>query len=487
MSNEQCDSNGAGAVAASLAEAFDELTSRVQGGEVLTPSEVRRRYPAHAEELLQLLPALAALDDLSAAEEPVACAPAQQAPELLGDFRIVGEVGRGGMGIVYEAEQVSLKRRVALKVLPFAATLDARQVQRFRTEAQAAGLHHSNIVPIYQVGSERGTYYHAMQFIDGHTLAAALAQLRAPARPQPAPERPPDPAAAKVVTGETTTGYTPPSPSPAQGGASTLAGALLSTEGGQPGREYFRAVARLGVQAAEALDYAHQLGIVHRDVKPANLMVDGQGRLWVTDFGLARIQSEASLTATGDLVGTLRYMSPEQALAKRVVVDHRTDIYSLGATLYEMLALRPAFAGKDREEVLRQIAFEEPARLRCFNKRIPVELETIVLKAMEKNPADRYATAQELADDLRNFQEDRPIRARRPSLGQRARRWARRHRAAVTATLLCLGWPWRRWSGAWAGCWGSGRAGSRRPKPRCGRRWRRGCGGCRKATPMTRC
>src|SRR5205085_5778169 len=165
-----------------------------------------------------------------------------------------------------------------------------------------------------------------------------------------------------------------------------------------------RRLAEWGVQAAEALDHAHQAGIVHRDVKPANLMLDERGNLWVTDFGLAHVQhSEASLTRTGDLVGTLRYMSPEQALAKRVVIDHRTDVYSLGVTLYELLTLHPALDGRDRQELLRQIAFEEPPPPRRHNPAVPRELETVVLKAMAKEPADRYASAQELADDLRRF------------------------------------------------------------------------------------
>jgi Flp pilus assembly protein TadD len=219
----------------------------------------------------------------------------------------------------------------------------------------------------------------------------------------------------------------------------------LSTQRSTKSSEYFRTVARLGIQAAEALDYAHQMGIVHRDVKPANLLVDAAGRLWVTDFGLAQILSDTRLTMTGDLVGTLRYMSPEQALAKRVVVDHRTDIYSLGATLYELLTLEPAFTGGDRQELLRQIAFDEPRRPRRLNRAIPQELETIVVKAMERNPVDRYATAQEFAADLRNVLEDRPIRAKRPSLRQRVGRWRRRHKAlvwgfaAVVLTVLLVG------------------------------------------------
>jgi tetratricopeptide (TPR) repeat protein len=201
---------------------------------------------------------------------------------------------------------------------------------------------------------------------------------------------------------------------------------------------YFRRVAEWGIQAAEALDCAHALGVVHRDVKPANLLVDGSGRLWVTDFGLAQVQSDARLTMTGDLVGTLRYMSPEQALAKRVVIDHRTDVYSLGATLYELLTLQPAYSGNDRQELLRQIAFEEPRLPRRVNTVIPPELETIVLKAMEKNPTDRYATARELGDDLGRWLEDMPIQARRPTLVQRARRWVRRHQAVVWSAAVAL-------------------------------------------------
>jgi WD40 repeat protein len=192
------------------------------------------------------------------------------------------------------------------------------------------------------------------------------------------------------------------------------------------------------MQAAEALEHAHDQGIIHRDIKPANLLVDVKGNLWITDFGLARCQTEASLTMTGDVLGTFRYMSPEQALAKRIPVDHRTDIYSLGATLYELLTLEFACPGQDREEVLRHIAFEEPRRLRRHNKAIPIELETIVLKAMAKNPMERYATAEELADDLRRFLEDKPILAKRPTLRQRAAKWARRHRTVVRAALVVL-------------------------------------------------
>jgi tetratricopeptide (TPR) repeat protein len=266
-----------------------------------------------------------------------------------------------------------------------------------------------------------------MQFIEGQTLAALIADLRhADGRPAQAEAQP-------------TTPHVPGQPAPS---AETAPRAAASTERARLGRVHFRRVAEGGVQAAEALDHAHALGIVHRDIKPANLLVDGRGGLWVTDFGLAHIQSDARLTMTGDLVGTLRYMSPEQALAKRVVVDHRTDVYSLGATLYELLTLEPAFTGNDRQELLRQIAFEEPKAPRRVDKAIPAELETVVLKAMEKNPAERYATAKELADDLRRWLADEPIRARPAGLVRRLGKWGRRHprvMAAVMAALMAAG------------------------------------------------
>jgi hypothetical protein len=184
---------------------------------------------------------------------------------------------------------------------------------------------------------------------------------------------------------------------------------------------------------AEALDYAHEHGVVHRDIKPSNVILDAQGQAWVTDFGLAHLQREAHLPQSGDLLGTLRYMSPEQALARRDVLDHRTDIYALGATLYELLTLRPAVPGGDQQEILRRITFEETVWPSRLNPAIPPDLEAIVLKAMAKAPAERYGTAQELADDLRRFASDQPVQARRPTRLQQAGKWARRHYRALLA------------------------------------------------------
>jgi serine/threonine protein kinase/Flp pilus assembly protein TadD len=417
-------------VEAAFADLVAEITDKWQAGSPVDVEAYIVRHPEWAERLRNLLPALAVMAEISASGGETERNDGEPIRGTLGDFRIVREVGRGGMGVVYEAEQISLGRRVALKVLPFAATMDPRHLQRFQNEARAAaGLHHTNIVPVYSVGSERGVHYYAMQYIEGRDLASVIAQLREqPRGPQP------DPRLVQTVDAADAQPVAPYGPAAVD--SRPIAG--LSTEGSARSLGYFRSVARLGIQAAEALDHAHQMGIVHRDVKPANLLVDAAGRLWVTDFGLAHIQSDERLTMTGDLVGTLRYMSPEQALAKRVVVDHRTDIYSLGATLYELLTLEPAFGGRDRQELLRQIAFDEPRPPRRWNRAISQELETIVLKAMERNPAERYTTAQELADDLRWFLEDKPIRAKPPTWRQRLVKWSRRHKSVVASAVALL-------------------------------------------------
>ena len=206
----------------------------------------------------------------------------------------------------------------------------------------------------------------------------------------------------------------------------------------QQNRTRFRNIARLGAEAADALDHAHGLGVLHRDIKPANLLIDEDGALWITDFGLARFRGDLSLTHTGDMVGTLRYMSPEQALARQGVVDQRTDIYSLGATLYELLTLRPAFSGRDHQELLRQIALDEPTSPRRIDPAIPRDLETIVLKGMSKDPSRRYLTAQELAADLKRFFEGRPIVAHRPGMLERGLNWAIRHRELMATAAAIL-------------------------------------------------
>jgi tetratricopeptide (TPR) repeat protein len=430
-----------------LGEIVDEFLERLGRGERPEAEEYAHRFPRLATMLRQMLPALQVLHT-SMVDHPRTAGGTEIEPEgPLGDFRIVREVGRGGMGVVYEAVQISLGRRVALKVLPFAATLDARQLQRFKNEAQAAAhLHHQNIVPVYAVGVERGVHYYAMQFIEGQTLAALIGELRNLAGLQPpgqgGPRRPPSEVVSRFASGQwlavPATAEDGQKSAPAVADTARPSAAALTTAPSTRNPTYFRTVASLAMQAADALVHAHRHGVVHRDVKPANLLVDAQGNLWMTDFGLARVQSDTQLTLTGDLVGTLRYMSPEQALAQPHGVDHRTDLYSLGATLYELLTLTPAFDGRDRQALLRQIAFDEPLPPRRINKAVPADLETIVLKAMAKNPLERYAAAEELADDLERFLKDEPIRARRQTLVQRARKWVRRHRPVVWTAVTGL-------------------------------------------------
>jgi serine/threonine protein kinase len=426
-------------------QALEEYRAVLEAAGKPDRDEFLARYPEIAPSLAECLDGLDFVhqaaphwSQLAISDRAVPAAEIQ--PEgPLGDFRIIREIGRGGMGVVYEAVQISLGRKVALKVLPFAAALDAKQLQRFRNEAQAAGqLHHTHIVPVHAVGCERGVHYYAMQFIDGQTLAQVIHGLRRCTGNDECRMTNDE----RITNDEARISKAPCGPdalkrdeTPIGLRHSTLD--ILSSLGIRHS-SFFRTVAQLGVQAAEALDYAHGEGVIHRDIKPANLLVDSKGQVWITDFGLARCRDNAGLTLTGDVVGTLRYMSPEQALGKRPLLDHRTDIYSLGVTLYELLTLEPAFPGSDRQEIMQQIAFEESRRPRRLNRAIPLELETIILKAVEKNAADRYATAQELADDLRRFLEDKPIRASRPTLMQRAAKFSRRHRSLVWAAAVFL-------------------------------------------------
>jgi serine/threonine protein kinase len=428
--------------------ALEEYLAAQETGLCLDRKALLQRYPEVADELASCLDSLELLSAAAPHLQPEVTAPcsisevsAANLPEPLGDFRIVREIGRGGMGVVYEAVQLSLGRRVALKVLPFAATLDQRQLQRFKNEAQAAAhLHHSHIVPVFAVGCERGVYYYAMQYIEGQTVAAYIRELRRQTGletedvPASGGSQPPEEAHSRSTLPQ---GADSPR-SPVRAVDTGCPVATIVTDYPPRGPFFFQLVAQIGVQAGEALDYAHQQGIVHRDVKPANLLLDAKQHLWITDFGLARCQSDVNLTASGALLGTLRYMSPEQSLAKRGPVDHRTDIYALGATLYELLTLQPVFDGADRQELLQQIAVEEPQPPRSVCKDVPRELETIVLKALARTPEERYATAQELADDLRRFLEDRPILARRPTLREKTFKWVRRHRGVAVAAVAVL-------------------------------------------------
>jgi serine/threonine protein kinase len=443
-----------------LLRAVQEYLAELEAGRHPDRRAFAARFPDLSE---KMAPYLDALDAVHAAapprpqlpvERPAPAAGESYTTEPLGDFRILREIGRGGMGVVYEAVQLSLGRQVALKVLPFAAALDARQLQRFKNEAQAAAqLHHTNIVPVYYVGCERGVHFYAMQLIEGQNLEALLNDLRrcevsgelsgSRLRRGVEPTGPwvsPAPPAGNPASGELPEplfSSPPPTGAPAAKTRPVL-GAQLSTQRTEQSADFFCTIARLIAQAAEALDYAHGLGIIHRDIKPANLLLDARGNIWVTDFGLAQFHANVGLTQTGALVGTLRYMSPEQAGGQRVLLDHRTDVYSLGATLYELLTLRPIFDGANRQALLQQILHEDPRPPRSIDRSIPTELETIVLKAVAKAPAERYATAREFADDLHRFLRYEPILARPVTLLQRGRKWLRRHPSVPVAAIVML-------------------------------------------------
>jgi tetratricopeptide (TPR) repeat protein len=339
----------------------------------------------------------------------------------LGDFEITREIGRGGMGVVYEARQVSLNRRVALKVLGPGLGLTPRAVERFRREAEAAAkLHHTNIVPVYATGEQGGVHYYAMELIDGPSLDAVIRQLRAGDA-----DTPPAPTAA-AVTG-------PYVPARATAAAPGSGGGISSGSSA----ERFNRAAAMVADVADALHHAHQQGVTHRDVKPSNLLLSPEGRLSVTDFGLARMLEQPGMTLTGEFVGTPAYMSPEQVTAGRVPVDHRTDVYSLGATLYELLTLRPPFAADGRDKLLAMVVQKEPAAPRSIDAKVPRDLETVCLKCLEKDPDRRYQSAKELADDLRRYLNRFAILARRAGPLTRARKWVKRN-PGVAALLGCL-------------------------------------------------
>lgn len=423
----------------------EEFAARIRNGEEPNVEEYCGRFPDAASDLRAMLPALVEVEQVG-----VAAQAATELPKLrqIGEYTILREIGRGGMGVVYEAEQVTLGRRVALKVL--AGGKSGSGLERFRREARAAArLHHTNIVPVFGVGEHEGLPYYVMQFIQGLGLDAVLEEVK---RLQPASSEAPrtNVAAAEIarsfVTGNFESAAGPFAPTqthesvgqvsnlsaqngqvgnlshnkPASSSSISLPG--QSTSGRKP--TYWESVAQIGLQVADAIDYAHKQGILHRDIKPSNLLLDLHGVVWITDFGLAKATDQEDLTNTGDILGTLRYMPPE-ALEGRY--DSRGDVYSLGLSLYELLALRPAYSESSRQQLIKAVATAQPTRLALINPNIPRDVQTIVHKAIEKDPKHRYQAAGELAADLRRFLSNQPILARRTSAFERFSRWCKRN------------------------------------------------------------
>jgi eukaryotic-like serine/threonine-protein kinase len=450
----------------------EEFLDRKRRGEQPTLQEYLERHPAMADEIRDLFPAILMIEDLGgssgattgslAAENGAATGMRLQ---RLGDYRILRQIGRGGMGVVYEAEQESLGRRVALKVLSTGSLLDPKQVRRFEREAKAAAkLHHTNIVPVFGVGQHEGHHYFVMQLIVGLGLDVVLDDLRrlrtskssaslaAAAAPSsriagltgadvarslftgqfdevaPAADgsitEPFDDATRPLANG---------TPSDSSSSPTILPMSSELSVSSDPDRQFYRSIARIGVQVAEALEYANRQGILHRDVKPSNLLLDNHGNVWVADFGLAKSSDADDLTHTGDILGTIRYMAPERFSGH---CDARSDVYSLGLTLYELAGLRPAYEASDRHRLMERVLHEQPERLRKVAPGVPRDLETIIAKATAREPAGRYATASALAEDLRRFVEDRPIRARRVSPTERLARWCRRNPWLATSVGL---------------------------------------------------
>src|SRR5579872_4658808 len=435
----------------------EEFLDRFRRGERPAVSEYEVRLPEHAERIRQLFPVLVVMEEagssdrapsltgtLGSESDVLNC----EIPDLIGGYRVFRVIGRGGMGVVYEAEQLALGRRVALKVLSVENVGRGSSFERFRREARsAARLHHTNIVPVYEVGEDAGRCFYAMQLIHGQPLDQVIDELRL-LRPELGQEKEQGPNVARSLLN----GFAPTVTHTPDAADETLKNVKISQvrsvdSGTLPGvgtcsdvmtdrGAYFLSIARIGVQVADALDYAHRENIVHRDVKPGNLLLDTDGRVWVADFGLAKSDADG-LTRSGDIVGTVRYMAPERFHG---LADSRSDVYALGLTLYELLVLRPAFDTSDRLALIKQIANSDPLSPRLLNRAVPRDLETIVLRAIEKEPARRYQTAAELAEDLRRFIDGRPVLARRLGWTEQVWRWAKRNRAisGLLSAVFCL-------------------------------------------------
>ena len=485
----------------------DEFSARWRSGETPSIEEYERRAPEHRGMIRSLFTTIAMIERMIRREsnQRRKPRPAATTRKVIGDFSIVREMGRGGMGIVFEAIQQSLKRRVALKVLGSGISNSPQQLQRFRREAEsAARLHHTNIVPVYGIGEEDGIHFYAMQYIDGVPLAEAIATVRHRSSGTHDPHHDSSPHQTGVIASGSHDTDKPKSPQssvddptilmfdepprnssdsinksfaarasksadPSPANSVALNPSMLEDPDWAPGGpafpsaaenehattesvdacfgffatngtpDYFLRIADLTAQVADALEYAHQHGVLHRDIKPSNLMIDRNGDVWIMDFGLVKILERQDLTLAGEIVGTLRYMAPEQLEGR---ADVTTDIYALGLTLYELLTLRPAFDGDETVTLAQRLRHSDIPKPRTINPAIPRDLETIVLKATAHDAKTRYASAAMLADDLRRFCEDRPIQARRATNRERLWRWSRRNpalAAATGSTILLLG------------------------------------------------
>ncbi|TWT40384.1 Serine/threonine-protein kinase PrkC [Phycisphaerae bacterium RAS1] len=370
----------------------------------------------------------------------------------IGDFEILGELGRGGMGVVYRARQISLNRVVALKVLNAGTIQSERHVTRFRKEARAAArLHHTNIVPVYAQGEEDGLFYYAMELIDGRSLSQVLQEnsslVMSPeavmdaGQPSPAASTSPRAAASAPAAADPPPGLATQTHA-ARGPASLPTAFSITVKKPAPQRSLlhsgvrhrdYKRIARLFAEVADGLQHAHEQGIVHRDIKPQNLMLGRDDRLHITDFGLARLLDEPGMTLSTELVGTPAYMSPEQVSGDRQRVGPRSDIYSLGVSLYEVLALQRPHQAETYDQMIHHVLHRDPPPPRKIDPHVPLDLETICLRAIEKEPARRFAAAADMARELRRYADDTPLTIRRTGPLGKLVRWVRRNPARATA------------------------------------------------------
>lgn len=447
----------------------DRYVEQLRAGDQPDIEKFVADHPQLESQIRELFPVLEMMESrLSKSIDPDSTGLENELKELkgvslqrkLGEYRIIREIGRGGMGIVYQAEQESLGRHVALKLLPDSAQFDERKSQRFQQEARASGmLHHSNIVPVFGVGRSEEVSYFVMQYIDGMSLDQVITEVRQAAGLNPtqgadtarAMETQLSIATSKLIGSIDEIEGSEPQMTPSGSNASANLSSSSAVSGTFSSRtKYYRNVAKIGKQISDALEYAHTRKILHRDIKPANLLIDDSGHVWVTDFGLAKLMDQADLTRTGETVGTLRYLPPEQFNGKS---DARSDIYSLGLTLYELLTLQPAFDGKDFAQLLKNVTSNSPLPPRKRDSRIPRDLETIVMKATAKAPETRYQTAAQLRDDLALFLEGKPIQAKQASEFDRCFKAIKRRPVISSLVALLLvslvvgsslvAWKWR--------------------------------------------
>ncbi|MEO1856812.1 MAG: serine/threonine-protein kinase [Rubritalea sp.] len=440
-------------------EVASEFMDRCRNGEPPSIEEYVARYPDLSDSISELFPTIVALEQIKVEDRKTAARNATLKPlrlTELGDFEILREIGRGGMGIVYEANQKSLGRKVALKVLPKPALLDPVQLRRFQREARiAAQLHHTNIVSLYGIGEDDGFHFLVMELIQGVSLRKAITRLRRLHDSSVENMEEPQDKQREQAVSWLLKPYIASSSALRRGPLAKSSIRSLSDSNDNPAAmtgvntatrhcrsSYWGEVARIGRDVAHALQHASEQKVMHRDIKPGNILLDHQGKIWITDFGLAQALSIPEVSATQNIAGTLNYIPPEGFSGQ---YNQQSDIYSLGVTLYELLCLRPAYSDQGHAESLQRIANNsfEPARPSAFNPEIPRDLEFVVLKAMAQDPDHRYKTASDFAIDLELFIANRPVNARRTSSLERSWRWCKRNKtlsalATLAVSLLML-------------------------------------------------